>query len=591
VHAVPVGGNTVKDSAAGCRCRIARPAIVLAVLAAASPGSLHAQVPAAAADDRLHRVAPGDTLIALARSHLDPAHGWRGLQRLNGVTEPRRLQPGRILRFPLVWLKAEPALAEVLHVRGAVTFERAGAGALAVVLGVPLQAGDLLRAGPESSLTLRFADGARLLLRSDSTLRLTRLLQRPAGGGADTGLRLDQGSADSRVPPLTPQQSAGSAARRYEVTTPTVHLGVRGTEFRTRVDAGDATTHVEVIEGQVAAGSGSDSGSSTSSGQRAEQRLAAGQGAVAVRGARALAAAALAPPPDLTTVSQRVERVPLRLAWAPRDGVRSWHAQVVDPEHPDRLLLDGRFDNAAARWTDLPDGRYELRVRAVDPAGLEGLDARRPFVLKARPFPPFIAQPRSGATLRGEGVRFGWTVAADIASYHLQVVPLEPERDAAAADFAKPLADRLNLTAPAHDEVLPAGRYAWRIASVRSDGDQGPFGDVVSFTLRPLPAAPVLQEPQVSDNALVLRWPAGEPGDRYELQLAADASFNAPLHAIETREPEAVLPRPGPGRYFVRVRSIDTDGIAGPHGEAQQVDVPHSRWWWLLPAGLLLLGL
>jgi hypothetical protein len=578
----------VKVWAAGCRRRIARLAIALAVLAAAQPIALHAQVPAAAADDRLHRVARGDTLIALARTHLDPAHGWRGLQRLNGVADPRRLQPGRILRFPLAWMKAEPALAEALHVRGEVTFERAGAGAQAVQAGAALQTGDLLRAGSESSLTLRFADGARLLLRPDSTLRLARLLQRPAGGVADTGLHLDQGSADSRVPPLASPPPAGSAARRYEITTPTVHLGVRGTEFRTRVDASDATTHVEVIEGEVAADGGSGAGTGRGRG-RAEQRLAAGQGAVVARGARGLAAAALALPPDLSTVAQRLERVPLRLAWVPRDGVLSWHAQVVDPGHPDRLLLDGRFDNPTARWPDLPDGEYELRVRAVGPGGLEGMDAHRSFVLKARPFPPFTTQPRAGATVRGDGVRFAWTRAVGIASYRLQLARLDPEADAAAADFTSPLADRGTLAAGAHDEALPPGRYAWRVASVRGDGDQGPFGDPLSFTLRPLPPAPVLQEPQVSDTALVLRWPAGEPGDRYELQLAAQDSFSTLLHSVETREPEATLPRPGPGRYFVRVRSIDADGIAGPYGGAQEIDVPHSRWWWLVPAGLLLL--
>jgi hypothetical protein len=545
------------------------------------PIALQAQVPSTPGAERLHRVVPGDTLIALARAHLDPAHGWRALQRLNGVADPRRLQPGRQLRLPLAWLKSEPALAEALHVRGEVTVERAGAGPQAVQAGAPLQTGDLLRAGPDSSLTLRFADGARLLLRPDSTLRLARLLQRPGGGAADTGLRLDQGSADSRVPPLAPASppTSGSVPRRYEITTPTLHLGVRGTEFRTRVDANSAT-HVEVIEGQVAAGGG-----------RAEQRLAAGQGAVAAPGARGLAASALASPPDLSAVAARVERVPLRLAWPARAGVTAWHAQVVDPAQPDRLLLDGRFDGPAARWPDLPDGPYELRVRAVGPTGLEGLDARHAFVLKARPFPPFTTQPRTGAALRGEGVRFGWTMAEGIARYRLQLAHLSPETDAAAADFSNPLADRADLAAGAHEEALPPGRYAWRVASVRGDGDQGPFGDPLPFTLRPLPAAPVLQESQVSDNALVLRWPAGEPGARYELQLAADSSFSAPLHAVQTAEPEATLPRPGPGRYFVRVRSIDADGIAGPYGGVQQVDVPHSRWWWLLPAGLLLLVL
>jgi hypothetical protein len=274
--------------------------IVLSMLAGATPVALRAQAPPAAPGDLLHRIVPGDTLIALARRHLDLPHGWRGLQRVNAVAEPRRLRPGGTLRLPAAWLKAEPARAEAVHVRGEVTVERGTAAAQPVLAGAWLQVGDLLRAGPDSSLTLRFADGSRLLLRPDSTLRLSTLRQRPGSDTAETGLRLDQGSADSRVAPL-PAAAAAAAARRYEITTPTLHLGVRGTEFRTRVDPEAGTTHLEVIEGTVAAANG-----------RAEQRVAAGQGAVAAAGARPLTAAALAPPPDLSGVPQRVERVPLR---------------------------------------------------------------------------------------------------------------------------------------------------------------------------------------------------------------------------------------------------------------------------------------
>lgn len=53
-------------------------------------------------------------------------------------------------------------------------------------------------------------------------------------------------------------------------------------------------------------------------------------------------------------------------------------------------MLDGTFETPTAKWADLPDGRYLLRVRGTDRTGLEGLNADRAFVLKARPEPPFI---------------------------------------------------------------------------------------------------------------------------------------------------------------------------------------------------------
>ena len=140
-------------------------------------------------------------------------------------------------------------------------------------------------------------------------------------------------------------------------------------------------------------------------------------------------------------------------------------------------------------------------------------------------------------------------MAEGIARYRLQLTRLNPETDAAAADFSNPLADRSDLAAGAHEEALAPGRYAWRVASVRGDGDQGPFGDPLPFTLRPLPAAPVLQEPQVSDNALVLRWPAGEPGalrvhpESARHRSGGERVFDPERHLLDAEERMAQLDR------------------------------------------------
>jgi hypothetical protein len=51
------------------------------------------------------------------------------------------------------------------------------------------------------------------------------------------------------------------------------------------------------------------------------------------------------------------------------------------------------------------------------------------------------------------------------------------------------------------------------------------------------------------------------------------------------------LPTPPPGTYHLRLRTLDADGFAGPYGATQQIDVPRSWGWWLIPASLLLLAL
>ncbi|MBL8437172.1 MAG: hypothetical protein JNM61_03135, partial [Zoogloeaceae bacterium] len=56
--------------------------------------------------------------------------------------------------------------------------------------------------------------------------------------------------------------------------------------------------------------------------------------------------------------------------------------------------------------------------------------------------------------------------------------------------------------------------------------------------------------------------------------------------------PQAVLARPSAGTYFVRARTIATDGYVGPWSGVQTIEVPRSPWQYLLLAlPLLVLAL
>ncbi len=549
-------------------CRLVLQTVLTAALAASA-------VPAWAQDVRPathvvvdYRVQPGDTLIALLRDGAD----WASVQRANNVADPKRLQPGSLLRIPAHLLREQPALAEVVHAYGSVSVTRLSTEtAIALISGENLAAGDVVRTGAQSSATLRFVDGARVLLRPDSELKIERLAQSRAG--ASTTLRLERGSADSAVPPVSSARGA-SAPSRYEMRTPQANLGVRGTDFRTAAEGG--TTRVEVLEGRVGARAGSGNAAA-----RSESLVGAGFGAVSAAGGmtppRALPAA-----PTLAGLPERVERMPLRLSWQSAAPTRV-RAQVLTTDEPPRLVVDCVFDTAPARWSeDIADGRYELRVRAVDADGLEGRDTRAAFVLKARPEPPFIAAPTPGGRTIDDSVRLAWTRNAVAARVRLQV--------ADTADFAQPRIDRADLDAGEARIALPLGTHHWRVASILASGDQGPFSDAHSFTRTLPPAAPPPAEPQQSDEGVLLRWPSSAPaGTRWQVQVARDAAFGQMVSEGTVTEPQWLLREPPAGSYFLRVKTIDADGFAGPFGQAQQIEVPSSPWWWLIVPALLLL--
>ena len=353
-----------------------------------------------------------------------------------------------------------------------------------------------------------------------------------------------------------------------------LNLGVRGTHFRAHLDTETQRARAEVTQGRVAAaGAGSP--------ERAPTAVDAGFGIVGSAAGLGVPKALLTPP-DLSALPARVERLPLQLDWSGPAAAVAWRAQVLDLSNPPRLLRDGRFDRAQGSWSDMPDGDYRLRVRAIDADGLEGRDAEAPFKLKARPEPPLKIAPRSDARIHGLAARWRWSLSSAAATYRLQV-----SND---ADFDKPVIDRAGLQGPEIELPLAPGRWFWRLASVRADGDQGPWGDSQAFELREIPPAPAAEPPSISKDELALGWSARKPDDRYQFQISRDSGF-ADLLADQTGDkPEAVLKPPPPGRYWMRVRTLDKDGYAGPWAASSELQIPAEPVrWWIAPSLILLL--
>jgi predicted phage tail protein len=281
-------------------------------------------------------------------------------------------------------------------------------------------------------------------------------------------------------------------------------------------------------------------------------------------------------PPALAASQPRVERFPLRLEWPALAGAAAYRAQVLLPDSADHLVLEGRFEQPAAGWADLADGRYTLRVRGIDGEGLEGRDASAGFVVKARPEPPFASEPQADAMVYGERVRLRWARAPGAERVRLQLGP--------ASDLAQPLLDRNDLKDTELAIELQPGDYHWRLAAIAPGDDQGPWSDTQAFSVkpRPSPSSPVLEQPAIGERGLVFRWRAS-PGARYHYQVARDAAFTDLVVQGPALEPEAVILDPQPGVYHLRVRTIDANGFEGPYGGAQQVEVPRRfNWWWLL---------
>jgi hypothetical protein len=524
----------------------------------------------------VYTVRPGDTLWALTREYLADVRYGLEVQRRNGLADPHRLRAGTRLRVPFEWLKQRPAPARVLAVHGGVTVERALTRArAALVAGSVLNIGDVVVTDAGGSVTIGFADDSRLVLSSGGRLVLDLLTVYGANGMVDTRLRLDRGRTWSAVAP------GGGRRGRFRLTTPAAAAVARGTELRVSADDQRPVTRTEVLEGLVdVAGSG-----------RTEP-VPAGFGIEVEAGKPPAAPVVLLPAPVLPG-EMTVRRLPIRIELPKVDGAAAYRAEIAADTSFSAYLHDSVATAPAVRGVDLPDGRYALRVRAVDARGIEGRDAVASLVIDARPEPPVLIEPAPQSFVADPQPRLQWTASAGAAGYRVQVAGNER--------FEPPLLIDRPTTDPAFtpESPLAAGRYFWRVATVAPGGHAGPFGDGQPFVRRDPQAGPSDATTAGDATQLVLRWSASTaPGARYHYQVAGDQAFAELVSEATVDRTEVSLPRPAPGTYYLRIKTIEADGFEGAYGAVQRLDVtapprPKRRWWpWLIvPLGGLLVVL
>ena len=288
-----------------------------------------------------HRVRPGETLWSIAEHYWGDSERWRYLLEINHIDDPHRLRPGRVLRLTSVRLV-------VTHLEGRAWRETPERQPLAP--GDSVGVGDLLVTGPSAFLSLRMTDGSRMVLPSNTRVRL--------GEDVTTGgvvLELMGGAIESRV---MPQRGEG----RYQVSTPAGVIGVRGTHFRVRAQRGGITT--SVLGGVVALSGGGASGQVVTDG---EGLWLAGDGQV-VR-------TSLLPPPTLNPAWRGVGDE-LFAKVRPVAGARGYRLQLSRDADFGSLVKEAVSADGDFHLRGVAPDAYYLRLTAINRYGIEGLPAR-----------------------------------------------------------------------------------------------------------------------------------------------------------------------------------------------------------------------
>ena len=503
----------------------------------------------AGAREWVYVVRPGDNLWNLSERYLKNRAYWRQLQTLNGVADPKQMPIGLRLRMPLEWMKTTPMTARVLAVHGEVEIETRSTGRTQrAVKGASLAAGDVIRTQEESSASVEFLDGARVLLPQASQLSVGAVSAYGDSGVFDTEMSLDDGRAEISAPL---RQEPGT---RFEIRTPSGTTSVRGTQFRVGTEPERSLSRMEVLQGEVAVAN-------------AEQSVAVtgGYGTLVEAGRPPGPPVALLPAPDLSGLPDSLHDIETELDFPPLLGAVEYRVQMAANQEFVPLLVDVISTTSKLRLPELPNDRYWLRVRGIDGAGLEGRHAEHEVLLDINLSSPALLEPAPDAVIDRGQPSFRWAMQPGRTTYRFQL--------AADETFAKPLIDVSGLEQPAMalERPVPPGKYHWRVAAVNATYGDGSFSAAQAF--RRLAPAPTPQRSAVSADSIVLRWQSEWQTPQYDVQLAGAPAFDQLVVDRRINSSELAIPRPRAGLYYMRVRAVDAEGYPGPFSSILPVEI------------------
>ena len=487
----------------------------------------------------LYSMRPGDNLIQFAKQHLINPDDWHVLQKLNRIKKPYRIKTGQMLRVPLHLVKQLPTPAEVALVSGQAGILKTDNSVEPVISGQKLTAGTALKTGENSKLNIKFADGSIVSMQPNSILKLDTLSIYSGGGMVDTTLRLQQGKLETEANPAHRQ------GNQMQIVTPTAVAAVRGTKFR--VSTSDIAITQETLEGKVALQAAGN-----------EVAVDKGFGSLSEGGNAPLPPILLIPAPATSSLPIKLETVPVAFNMLAQDGAVAWLGKLSSDAQFNSILAEKLSDGSQLKFTDMPDGKYFLKVRAKDKQGLEGYDASHEFDLNARPFPPVVVAPNNATTVREPNPELSWTKIEQANVYLLQL--------AKDAEFKQLIASQqLTNTSYKIEKSLEPGQYYWRLASI--DGaDQGPYMAPSHFIYKAKPNVPDISQLKLHTHQNKVFVSTINPPQGLVYQVTLDNDYNNQKSVwrdtVASSEFSFLLKEYGKQKLILRL--VDADGVLGP---------------------------
>ena len=415
-------------------------------------------------EDWVYTTRPGDTLWNISVDYLKSANDWKKLQHYNEIKNPKLLPPGSRLLIPVNWLKKQPTPAIIVAISGT-AYVRFHQDKVLTPLKVGMKIPILSEITTENAAAavVSFADDSRLIIQQNANVNFDTLSAHDANGMVDTRIRLQRGRVETHVVPFKNKKS------RFEITTPAAVASVRGTKFRVDMNSDSAIMYTGVIKGEIEVAS-----------QGVSQIIPKGFGTKVEKGKPPLPPQPLLSAVDLSDLPTVFTTLSLKLSWPNVPGATSYHIEISPNREFLKTVFDENTPTSAINWRASEIGAYSLRIRAINEAGIEGLDATHHFsIIKGYPSPELVS-PENNELIEKIEYTFQWRGHSDVTRFLLQVSPTSnfDETVIEANGFQQHYSTKTMLT---------PGSYYWRVANEYENGIIGNYSDTYQFQIKPNP--------------------------------------------------------------------------------------------------------
>ena len=508
----------------------------------------------------------GTNLIRIARQYCHKPSDWKTIASINHLKSPYIIYADSTLLIPLHILRGKEISATVVSLKGKPQLVGRDKQAQPLHKGDAVFPGQTVVTRDDEYVHLVYPNHKHSRIGPESKMLLVYLM-RLADDNLQAEFFLQQGRVTNAI------ERRLKANEHFRTRTPMAITGIRGTEFRVRLENEESSV-IETLQGKV---------DLSAAGKKVLVRK--GRGVRVKKGLPPPPPRPLPPAPPLPKLKDVYRILPVQISTQQQNGRSAYHLLITSDRKGLDTLLDQSVRPGESFSIDaLADGTYHLFLSAVDLEGFESLPAG-PALLKIRTTPgaPIISSPRNGGKFFTQTVKIQWLHPEGVDHYELQLA-----RDKNFTDLvdSRSVQESSYVTPP-----LAPGHYFFRVRLVTKDGFATLYSTVLDWQIIEQPKLGSLSGTVDGGEAgITLRWPAIANVQSYGIQIATDKEFTDIIAEEEN------LDKPSytinflivSGTYYVRVRSTTKDGLVSPWSPPQKMTIESESSW--LPHLLGVLG-